>query len=84
MECCKLHEKLLLYHKNYGMVVILLSFLCNYDNFTLKLHHNKRSYLDERWIFIGRFKVGSVPGKSVAPIASRKVSKFIMNKMIGH
>ena len=84
MECCKLHEKLLLYHKNYGMVVILLSFLRNYENFTLKLHHNKRSYLDQRWIFIGRFKVGGVPGKSVAPIASRKVSKSIMNKMIGH
>ena len=25
-------------HRNYGMVVILLSFLCNYDNLTLKLH----------------------------------------------
>ena len=34
-------------HRNYGMVVILLSFLCNYDNFTLKLHQEKRSYSDE-------------------------------------
>ena len=25
-------------HRNYGMVVILLSFLCNYDNLTLTLH----------------------------------------------
>ena len=27
---------------------------------------------DERWLFIGRFKVGSVPGKSVAFVASKK------------
>ena len=31
-------------HRNYGMVVILLSFLCNYDNLILKLHHEKRSH----------------------------------------
>ena len=31
----------------YGMEVILLSFLCNYDNLTLKLHQEKRSYPDE-------------------------------------
>ena len=83
MECCKLHEKLLPYHRNYGMVVIL-SFLCNYDNLTLKLHQEKRSYPDERWLFIGRFKVGSVPGKSVALVASKKVSKSIMSMMQGH
>ena len=83
VECCKLHEKLLLCHRNYGMVVILLSFLCNYDNLRLKLHHEKRSYPDERWLFIGRFKVGSVPGKSVALVASKKVSKSIMNMMQG-
>ena len=59
-------------HRNYGMVVILLSFLCNYDNLTLKLHQEKRSYPDERWLFIGRFKVGSVPGMSVALEASKK------------
>ena len=34
-------------HRNYGTVVILLSFLCNYDNLTLKLHQEKRSYPDE-------------------------------------
>ena len=54
------------------MVVILWSFLYNYDNLTLKLHHKKRSYPDERWLFIGRFKVGSVPGMSVTPEASKK------------
>ena len=71
-------------HRNYGMVVILLSFLCNYDNLTLKLHQEKGSYPDERWLFIGRFKVGSVPGKSVALVASKKVSKSIMSMMQGH
>ena len=35
-------------HRNYVMVVILLSLLCNYDNFTLQLHREKRSYPDER------------------------------------
>ena len=71
-------------HRNYVMVVILSSFLCNYDNLTLKLHQEKRSYPDERWLFIGRFKVGSVPGKSVALVASKKVSKSIMSMMQGH
>ena len=63
-------------HRNYGMVVILLSFLCNYNNLTLKLRHKKRSYLDERWLFIGRFKVGSAPGRSVTLVASKKVIKI--------
>ena len=71
-------------NRNYGMVVILLSFLCNYDNLTLKLHQGKRSYPDEGWLFIGRFKVGSVPGMSVALEASKKVSKSIMSMMQGH
>ena len=43
-------------HTNYGIVVILLSFLCNYDNLTLKLHQRKRCYPDKGWLFIGRFK----------------------------
>ena len=51
-------------------------FLCNYDNLTLKLHQEKRSYPDEGWIFIGRFKVGSVPGMSVALEASKKSIKI--------
>ena len=68
----------------YGMEVILLSFLCNYDNLTLKLHQEKCSYPDERWLFIGRFKVGSVPGMSVALEASKKISKSIMSMMQGH
>ena len=62
-------------HRNCGMVVILLSFLYNYDNLTLKLHQGKRSYPDEGWLFIGRFKVGSVPGISVALKASKKSIK---------
>ena len=71
-------------HRNYGMVVILLSFLSNYDNLALKLHQNKRSYPDERWLFIGRFKVGSIPGKSVAHVPSKKVTKFMMSMMQDH
>ena len=71
-------------HRNYGIVVILLSFLCNYDNLTLKSHQEKRSYPDERWLFIGRFKVESVPGMSCALEASKKVSKSIISMMEGH
>ena len=45
------------------MVVILLSpFLCKSDTLILKLHQKKSSYLDARCLFIGRFKVKSVPG----------------------
>ena len=40
-------------------VLILLSLLCNHDNLILKLHQKKQ---DEAWLFIGRFKVRSVPG----------------------
>ena len=60
-------------HRNYGMGVILLSFLCNYDSFTLKLHQGKCCYPDEGWLFIGRFKVGSVPRLSAALVACKKV-----------
>ena len=59
-------------HKNYGMVVVLLSFLCKYDKLTLKLHQGKRSYPEEGWLFIGRFKVGIAPGMSAALEASKK------------
>ena len=70
------------FHRNYGMV--LLSFLCNYDNLTLKLNKKTRSYTDKGWLFIGRFKVGSVQGISVFLVASKKVSKFIMSMMPRH
>ena len=39
----------------------------------LKLHQGKRCYPDKGWIFIGRFKVGNVPGMSVALKVSKKV-----------
>ena len=72
-------------HRNYGIAVSLLSFLCNYGNLTLKLHQKKRSYPDERWLFIVRFKVGSLPGRSAALLmTSKKVSKPIMSMMQGH
>ena len=38
----------------------MVPLLCNHDNLTLKLHQ-KNSYLNEGWLFIGRFKVGSLP-----------------------
>ena len=57
-------------HGNYVMVVILLSFLCNYDNLALKLYQEKHSNPDEG------FKVGSVPGMSVAREASKKSMKI--------
>ena len=66
------------------MVGILLSFLCNYNNLTLKLHQGKRSYPVEGWLIIGRFKVGSVQGISAALKASKKVLKSIMGMMQGH
>ena len=46
---------------SYSMVLILLLLLCNYDDLILKLNQ-KKSYIDEGWLFIGSFKVGSVPG----------------------
>ena len=57
---------------------------CSYDNLTLKLHQEKHSYPDERWLFIGRFKAGSVLGRGVFLLAaSKKVSKSIHpNKVI--
>ena len=58
------------------MVVIFFYFLGNYDNLTLKLPQEKRSYPDEGWLFIGRFKVGNVPGMSVALEASKKSIKI--------
>ena len=67
-------------HRNYGMVIILLSFLCNYDNLIPKLHQEK----DEGWLFICRFKIGSVPGISVVLVACKKVSKSIMSMMQGY
>ena len=42
------------------MVFISLS-LGNHDDLILKLHQ-KNSYLNERWLFIGAFKVERVPG----------------------
>ena len=43
------------------MVLILLLLLCNHDTLILKLHQKKNSYFDDGWLFIGSFKVGSVP-----------------------
>ena len=72
-------------HRNYGIVVILLSFLCNYENVTLKLHQKNLSYPEEGWIFIGTFKVESVPGMSAALEASQKqISVLNKHSQIQH
>ena len=57
-------------------MVVILSFPCNYDNLTLKLHQEKRSYPDEGLRFFGRFKVGYVPRMSVALETSKKSIKM--------
>ena len=49
-------------HRNYDMVVILLSFLYDYDNLLTMI--------------IDRFKVGSVPEMSEALVASNKSIKI--------
>ena len=56
-------------HRNYIMVVILLSLLFSYDNLILK-----RSYLDEGCLFTGRFKVVNMPGMSFVLAASKNKS----------
>ena len=43
------------------MVLILLLLHFNHDNLILKLHQ-KNSYIDKGWLFMGSFKVESVPG----------------------
>ena len=60
-----------------SMVVILFlsPLLCKCDNLILKLHQEKRSYPDEEWRFIDRFKAGSVPGMNIALVASKKSIK---------
>ena len=63
-------------HRNYAMVVIKIK--------TLKLHQEKCSYPNEGQTFIGRFKLGRVPGVSVALEASKKVSKCIMTMIQDH
>ena len=52
-----------------------------YDDLTLKLRQEKRWYPDEGWFFIGRMKVGSVPGMTVTLEGSKK---SIMSIMQGH
>ena len=69
------------FRRDYVMVVILLSFLCNYDNLTLMLPWGKRSYPDEGWLFKDILKVESVPGMSVALEESKKVSKSMISMM---
>ena len=43
------------------MVLSLFPLLCKHSNLTLTLHH---SYLNEGWLFIGRFKVRNLAKKN--------------------
>ena len=40
------------------MALILLLFICNHDNLIIKLHQ-KNCYLNEGWLSVATFKVGS-------------------------
>ena len=40
----------------------------------LKLHQYKVNYLDEEWVFIGSFKVGSIQSMNVAFVTSKSKS----------
>ena len=63
-----------------SMVLSSLFLLSNRGNLTLKLHQ-KNSYLNEGWLFIGRFKVGSLPRMESIADASERCSLWrIMNK----
>ena len=53
-------------------VLNLLPLLCNHGNLTLKLPQ-KNSYLNEGWLFIGRFKVGSL---------SRTINKEVLTQFV--
>ena len=55
------------------MVLILLLLLCNHNSLILKVHQKKISYRDKRMLFIGSFKVGSVP----AMINQEMLAQFI-------
>ena len=49
-----------------SMVVIFLSpLLCKSHNLIITLHQKKSSYLDEKWLFIDRFKVKNVLGMRI-------------------
>ena len=81
VECSKRHDRWSLkFLRGMGILVALyffwlnlLFFLCNYDDFTLKLDREKRSHPDERWLCIDKFNVGSVPGTSFALEASKNI-----------
>ena len=64
-------------HRNYGMVIILLSFLCNYDNLILKLYQEKRSYLMKDGFLLKNSKLEVCQECwSVALVASEKGIKI--------
>ena len=69
------------HHRNYGMVVILLSFFCSYDNLTLKLHQGKHATLMMDSILLAYSKM-EVYQEWV--LLLKYLKKFIMSMMQGH
>ena len=74
------------------MLATLLCLLYNHDNLILRSHQRKSNYLNEGWLFIGRFKMRSVPRmknkealtllyiklhNELKSYLPRKISKFI-------
>ena len=62
-----------------------MDLLCNHGNLTLKLHQ-KNSYPNEGQVFIGRFKVGSLPRKTnkevLGACSLRWTTKLDLKKML--
>ena len=54
--------------------LVILSFLRNYENLTLKLHQEKRSYPNERWLFHWQIQSWKCARKEYCPyVTSKKV-----------
>ena len=67
------------------MVLSLLPLPCNHGNLTLKLYTSeKNSYLDEGWLFIGRFKVGSLPRMINKEVLAQFITYLTNWKIVYH
>ena len=58
--------------------------LCNHGNLTLKFIR-KYSYLNEGWLFIGRFKAGSLPRMINKEVLAKFISAYLIHwKIVYH
>ena len=72
-------------HRKYGMVVTLLSFLCNDDNYKLKLHQEKTQLSWWKMNFYWQIQSWNEYQEWVLLLNHRKnVSKSIMSMMQDH